>query len=232
MGSDSSGYLPLLRPVKIAAIDNGAAHGIAMAAHELCERMDHDVGAMLDRLAQIGRGQRVVDNERNAGALGNFCNRRNVGDAPARIGDGFNEDRLGLGRQGLLDRIHVFRIGPHHMPAEGFEGMVELVDRPAIELAHRHEFIAGLHDGVEHQHLRRMARGQRQGRRAAFQCRDLGFKNALRRVHDAGVDVAEGPQREQIRGVFHVVENIGRGLVDGRDPGARGGIGCRAGVNG
>ncbi len=40
-----------------------------MAAHEFGQRVDHDVGAMLNRLAQIRRGQSVVDNERHAGAL-------------------------------------------------------------------------------------------------------------------------------------------------------------------
>ena len=40
-----------------------------MAAHEFCERMDDDVGAMLDRPAEIWRRQRVVDDERHAGLL-------------------------------------------------------------------------------------------------------------------------------------------------------------------
>src|SRR5215207_7245975 len=118
------------------------------------------------------------------------------------------------------------------MPAKRLEGMVELVDGATIELTHRHEFIAGLHDRVEYQHLCGMARSQRQCCGSAFQSGDLSFENALRWVHDAGVDVSKSPERKQIRCVFHVVENIGSGLVDGRDPGARRRIGCCAGVNG
>jgi hypothetical protein len=41
-----------------------------VAAEKLRQRVHDDVGAVLDRLAQIGRGQRVVDDERHAGALG------------------------------------------------------------------------------------------------------------------------------------------------------------------
>ena len=55
-----------LRPVEGAAVDDGAAHRIAVAADELGQRMDDDVGAMLDRPHQIGRGQRVVDDQRQA----------------------------------------------------------------------------------------------------------------------------------------------------------------------
>jgi hypothetical protein len=67
-------------------------------------------------------------------------------------------------------------------------------------------------------------------RRAALERRDLAFERTLRGVHDAGVDVAEGAQREEVGGVLHVVEDEGRGLVDRRDARARGRIGRGARV--
>ena len=54
------------RPVERAAVDDDAAHRIAVAADELGQRMDDDVGAVLDRPHQVGRGQRVVDDQRQA----------------------------------------------------------------------------------------------------------------------------------------------------------------------
>ena len=51
--------------------------------------------------------------------------------------------------------------------------MAELVDRAAIELAHRHELVAGLHHGVKDQSLRRMTRGNGERCRAAFKGRAL-----------------------------------------------------------
>jgi hypothetical protein len=116
------------------------------------------------------------------------------------------------------------------MPAEGLEGMAELVDRTAIELAHGHELVARLHDGMEHEELRCMAGGDGKCGRATFEGRNLCFQYRLRRVHDACIDVAEGAEREEIGGVLHILEDEGGGLVDRRDAGARCRVRCRARV--
>jgi hypothetical protein len=109
--------------------------------------------------------------------------------------------------------------------------VVELVDRAAVELARGDELVAGLHQRVEGDELGGMARGHGKGGRPAFQCGDLGFENRLGGVHDPGVDVAEGPEREQVGGVLDVLEDIGCCLVDRR--GARAGrrVGLRSGVD-
>ena len=48
--------------------------------------------------------------------------------------------------------------------------------------------------------------------------------DVLGRVHDPRVDVAELLEREQVRGVLGVVEDVGRGLVDRQRAGAGGGV--------
>ena len=125
---------PLARPVEGAGIDDEAADRIAVAAEKFGQRMHDDVGAVIDRLAQIRRSQRVVDDVGHAGALGDLRHRRHVGDDAAGIGDRLGEDRLGLRRDRALERADVVGIGPHHVPAEILERVVELVDRAAIEL--------------------------------------------------------------------------------------------------
>ena len=110
--------------------------------------------------------------------------------------------------------------------------MAELVDRAAIEPARSDEIVARPHDGVEHQHLRRMAGRHRQRGRAAFKRGDPLLQHRLSGVHDAGVDVSEGLQAEQRRRVIRIVENIGRGLVDRRSPGAGGRVRLGPGMNG
>ena len=60
----------LARPVERAAIDDHAADRVAVAAEKLRQRVHDDVGAVVDRLAEVGRRQRVVDDQRHAGA---FC---------------------------------------------------------------------------------------------------------------------------------------------------------------
>ena len=49
-------------------------------------------------------------------------------------------------------------------------------------------------------------------------------------VAKTGVDVAEGAQRKKVGGVLHVVEDVGRGLIDRRDARARRGVRRLAGM--
>ena len=118
------------------------------------------------------------------------------------------------------------------LPVEFLEGVGELVDRAAIELARGDELVARLHERMEDERLRRVARGDGERRRAAFERRDALLEHGLGRVHDARIDVAEDLEIEQRRRVIGAVEHEGRGLVDRRDPRAGGGIGLRAGMNG
>ncbi len=118
-----------------------------------------------------------------------------------------------------------------HVPAEVLVGVVELVDRAAVELVRGDELVARLHQRVHGQELGRVAGGDRQRRRAALQRRDALLQHGAGRVADARVDVAEGLQAEQRRGMVDVVEDEGGGLVDRRRPRAGRGVGRRAGMD-
>ena len=63
--------------------------------------MNDDVGAVLDRPAEIGSGQRVVDDERNARRMGDLRDALDVDDNAAGVGEVLDEDRLALRRQAL-----------------------------------------------------------------------------------------------------------------------------------
>ena len=56
-------------PRKLAGLDQHAAHRGAVAAQVFGHRVDDDVGAVLERPAQVRRRQRVVDDQRNAGRV-------------------------------------------------------------------------------------------------------------------------------------------------------------------
>ncbi len=72
-------------PVELAGFDHDAAHRRAVAREELGHRVDHDVGAPFEWPAEIGRGHRVVDDERNARLAGDVRHCFEVDDDPARI---------------------------------------------------------------------------------------------------------------------------------------------------
>ena len=74
-----------------------------MAREELGRRMHDDVGAVLDRPAEIGRRQRVVDDERQARLVRDLRDGLDVDDDAAGIGEVLDEDRLALRRQRLAE---------------------------------------------------------------------------------------------------------------------------------
>src|SRR5262249_7234473 len=116
------------RPVEGAAIDDNPADRVAVAAEKLGQRMHHNVGAVVDRLAEIGRRKGVVDDQRDARALSDFGDCLDIGDHAAWIGDRFDEDRLSLRAHRALERADVVRLGPDDVPAAILEPMVELID--------------------------------------------------------------------------------------------------------
>ena len=223
---------PLARPVEGAAVDDQATDRIAMATKEFGQRMHDDIGAVIDRLAQIRGGERVVDDIGHAGTLGDLRHRLHVGDDAARIGDRLGENRLGLWADGAIERGNILRVRPHHVPAEILEGVIELVDRAAIELLRGDEFVARLHQAMKRQHLRGVTGGDRKPRSAAFERGDAFLEHGSGRVADARIDVAEGLQPKQRCGVIDAFEHVRRGLIDRCRACARCRIGLRAGMDG
>ena len=67
-----------------------------MTADELGQRMDDDVGAMVDRADEVGRCHSIVDDERQAVVMGDLGDCLDVDERAARIGKALDEDRLGL----------------------------------------------------------------------------------------------------------------------------------------
>ncbi len=202
-----------------------------MAAQKFRQRMHDDVGAVVDRADQIGRRQRVVDDQGHAGLAGDGGDRLDIGDAATGVCNRLDEDRLGVWRDRALEAADIIGVGPHHVPAETLESVGELIDRAAIELARRDELITGLEQHLKHHDLRGMSGSRRQCRGAAFQGGDTFFQHRLGRVSDPGVNISERLQSEQRRGMVGIVEHERRCLIDRRHPRTGGGIGLRACVH-
>ncbi len=65
-----------------------AADRDAVAAHPLGRRVHRDVGAELDRLAEIGRREGVVDQQRDLRIMRDLRDRRDIEHLEAGIADG------------------------------------------------------------------------------------------------------------------------------------------------
>ena len=80
--------------------------------------MTDDVGAPGDGLAEKGRRQRVVDDERNPRLMRDLGDRLQIDHHAAGIGEALDENRLGPGRQRLAEIVGVGRIDEMAGPAE------------------------------------------------------------------------------------------------------------------
>ncbi len=74
----------VLRPRELAAVHDDAGHDGAVTAEELGRRVQHDVGAVLQRAHQVGGGDSVVDDEGQTVLVGD-------------VGDGVNVEHVDLG---------------------------------------------------------------------------------------------------------------------------------------
>ena len=184
--------LVVLPPVEAARFDDHAAHGVAVAADELRGRVNHEIGAVLEGPAEIGRGQRVVDNERHTVALRDLCDRFEIEHDAAGVGQSLAEEELDLVGHRPLDIFGLRHVDEMAGPAELLEAHAELGERAAIEIVGRDELVAALQQRRAHQELRRMAGRCRDGAAPVLQRRDPLLEHGDGGVGDARIDVAEG----------------------------------------
>jgi hypothetical protein len=220
-----------LEPVEGAAVDDHAAHGVAVPAEVLGRRVHDDVGAMLLRPAEVGAGRGVVDDERHARLVRDLRDRLDVRDDAVGIGGALDEDAAGALADLLEEAFRAARVGEADLPVELREGLVELGDRAAVELFRRNQLVARPHEIEECYDLRGMTARHGAGRRAALERRDPLLEHRHGRVGEARVDVAEALQVEERGGMIGVVEDEGGGLVDGCRARAGRGIGRRPGMD-
>ena len=79
---------------------------------------------------------------------------------------------------------------------------MEQVVGAAVQSRARHNVVARLGDVEQCESLRRLAARGQQRTHTAFERGDALFHRGLRRVHDAGVDVAEFLECEEVSGVI------------------------------
>ena len=194
-------------------------------------RVRHDVRAMIERAEEVAAGaERVVHHHGHALPVRDGCDGLEVGHAQAGVADGFEKDGFGLIVDEGAKGFGVVGLGEARLDAETPELDVQQVVRAAVEVGRGHDVVAGLGERGEREQVRRLPAGRRHRRPAAFERRDALLEHVRGRVHDAGVDVAELLQPEELRRVVGAVERVGGGLVDRHGPAVGGGVGPLAGV--
>jgi len=191
--------------------------------------MHDQVGALFQRLHQIGRGEGGIHQERQAVFVGDFRNCRHIEHVEARIA------RVSPKIRRVLGRIAA------RMPARS-RGETKLVVMPKRAVCIREDYAS-----------RRRARAMRQcgclhpsawlwpdamppgrwlwqSRRRRFECADALFEHGIGRVGNARIDMTGALHIEQGRGLVAVLEDEGGGQIDRRGASAILRIGDLAGM--
>ena len=144
-----------------------------------------------------------------------------VEDVVLRVGDRLGEEGLGVRPRRRTPRIEVVGLlDEADLDAKPWQRVVEQVVGAAVEPRARDDVVTRAGQVEDRERLGGLAGPQEQRGDAAFERRDALFDDVLRRVHDAGVDVAGLGEAEQRGGVVGVPERVRRGLVDRQRPGA------------
>ncbi len=83
-------------PIELATIDQHTADRLPVTANELGCGMHNDVGAVVERPHQIRRRNRVVEDQRHPGLMGNFGDGLDIEREQIGVAEGFGIDRFGL----------------------------------------------------------------------------------------------------------------------------------------
>ena len=153
-------------PVEAAAVHHHAADHRAVAAQELGGRVVDQVGAVLERLHQPGRGEGRVHQQRHAGLVGDRAHRGNVQHVQARVAHGLAEEAAWCsGRIAARQPSMSPGLTKVVVDAEAAQRVVQQVLRAAVQRGAGHDVRAGAHQRGNAQVQRGLAAGRRRWRR-------------------------------------------------------------------
>jgi hypothetical protein len=170
----------------------------------------HEVGAEIDRPLHVRTGKGVVDDDRNAVAMGDGARAGQVGQPEDGIGRRLEKQEPGRRPDRALDLAQLRRIHVGEVELVLPEHLFEQPIRAAVGVVGDDNVIAGLEER-HHGAGRRHARREPERRGAMLHRREVGLERRTRGVLRAGVLVS----LVHAKRVLH----IGRCLVDGGDDG-------------
>ena len=130
------------------------------------------------------------------------------------IGQSFAVVATGLGVARAPEVLWIGGIDEPALNTHGAHGVLEQVPRAAINVGRADEIVAGVTNILNCEQRRRLPRCQRQSSHSALERGHALLQHGLRRIHDAGIDVAELLEREQVGGVLSRIELVGGRLID------------------
>ena len=190
----------------------------AVSADPLSGGVDHDVGAVLDRAAQVGCGEGVVDDQRQPRRVSDVGHVPDADNVQLGVADRFDVEGAGAIRDRPAEVLQVRRVDERRLDAVSWQRDREEVVRAAVEAGGRDDLVSGFQEGEDGDRFGRLSRTCCQRPDAPLERRQTLLEDVVRWVHDARVNVAELLQAEEIRGVLGVVEDERARLIDRHRP--------------
>jgi len=187
---------------------------------------------VLDGSQEDGRHHGVIADYRQTvavGQVGDFAKLRHI---ILGITDALEVEAAGVFVDELFDLLGMVGVEEADFDVELFEGLTKEGPGAAIEVGGGDEILAGMGDGQDRSGDSSLSAGKGQAGRSAVQSSQAFFQHIVGGVHQAGVDIAELLQGEEVRGVVGVFEYVAGGGVDGHGPGGSGRVGLLPGVQG
>mmetsp|Transcript_50381 Transcript_50381/g.156172 ORF Transcript_50381/g.156172 Transcript_50381/m.156172 type:complete len:345 (+) Transcript_50381:54-1088(+) len=148
-----------LGPVKLARINDHASQRAALPRKKLRGAVHDEVCTELNRPAEVGGREGVVDDEGDLRRVGDLRERADVADHAAGVRQALGEEEADRGvLDGLPHLLQVVHVDEGAVPLELLDGLAELRDAPPVELVGGHDAIAWLHEAEQRDELRCVAR--------------------------------------------------------------------------
>ena len=232
VGAGEDGEAFAFCPREAAAVNNGAANTVAMATDIFGQRFNDDIRPQLQRAAKCGRGDGVVNDERQTGGVRGGGKSGNIEDVNRRIADAvaINETGAGVAKAGDVFRMR--RVNKAHFNTLQRQSVGKKIVSAAIKRAGGDDIVARADNRLDGISNRRHTARDRQCANAALNRGEALLQNGGSRVHDAGVNIAGDIEIKKIGAVLRIIEGIAGGLINGNGDGAGGRVGTVSGVNG
>ena len=204
IGSGETGeLLGMGKPVELTGVDNGAAHGNAVAVHVLGGGMGNDISTPFDGTAVNGGCKGIVNNQGYAVCVSSLGKTLDIQNSQSGVGNGLTKNGFGVGLEsGFQLFVGAVRRDEREVDAHLLHGDGEQVKGAAVDGAAGHHMVATGSDIEYCVEVGSLTRGGQHSGRAAFQLRKLCSHIVVGRVLETGIEVAAGFQIEQLAHVL------------------------------
>ena len=130
-----------IAPIKVTAVHDDAADGRPVATDMFRRRVDDDISPVLKRAIEVRRQGGVIDDQWDAGFLGNLRNLREGEDIEARVAETFTVKGFGVSLNRFAEVLGIVAVDKGDLNTELGQGVVEKVVSAAVKLGNRDDVV-------------------------------------------------------------------------------------------